>query len=255
MNSAAMTTIEQVRPTPVRVADNRIGRLLFSLRLIGDLQLKTIWQFLVPQFRTMTGDLLDVGCGEMPFRAFLPDTVRYTGIDVPQAAAFSMAGGADVREFDGRTIPFPDASFDYVLCTEVLEHAEAPEMLVAEMHRVLRPGGTLLATIPFSARVHYAPYDFQRFTRFGLQHLFAAFEQPRIDERGNDIAVIANKLIVLCARLARPSRWLPLTLLGALIVGVVASLFLCLAHLSMMLGRGSKDDPLGYAVVANRSRA
>ena len=200
----------------------------------------------------MKGDLLDVGCGEMPFRAFLPDDVRYTGIDVPQADAFSMAGGTDVHSFDGRTIPFPDASFDYILCTEVLEHAEAPEMLVAEMLRVLRPGGTLLATIPFSARVHYAPYDFQRFTRFGLQRLFAAFEAPHIEERGNDIAVIANKLIVLCARLARPSRWLPVTWLGALIVGLVGSLFLAVAHVSMLLGRGSTDDPLGYAIAAKR---
>ena len=253
MGTAAMTTTEQVRPTPVRVADDHMGRLMFSLRLIADLQLKTIWQFLAPQFRTMKGDLLDVGCGEMPFRAFLPEAVRYTGIDVPQAGAFSMAGGADVHEFDGRTIPFPDASFDHVLCTEVLEHAEDPEMLVAEMHRVLRPGGALIATIPFSARVHYAPYDFQRFTRFGLQRLFADFEQPRIDERGDDIAVIANKLIVLCARLVRPSRWLPVTLPGAILVGVVASFFLCLAHLSMMLGWGSTDDPLGYAVIATRS--
>jgi SAM-dependent methyltransferase len=171
---------------------------------------------------------------------------------VPQAGAFSMAGGADIHEFDGRKIPFPDASFDYVLCTEVLEHADAPEILVAEMHRVLRPGGTLLATIPFSARVHYAPYDFQRFTRFGLQRLFAGFEHPRIDERGNDISVIANKLIVLCARLMRPSIWLPVTLPGAMLVGLVASLFLVLAHLSLMLGQGSKDDPLGYSILATR---
>lgn len=59
----------------------------------------------------------------MPYRSFLPQAVRYTGIDVPQASAFSMQGNEEVVPFDGFSIPFPDASFDTVLCTEVLEHS------------------------------------------------------------------------------------------------------------------------------------
>ena len=65
-----------------------------------------------------------------------------------------------------RRIPFPDGHFDALLCTEVLEHAVAPEALIAEMHRVLRPGGSLVLTVPFAARVHHIPYDFHRFTRY-----------------------------------------------------------------------------------------
>ena len=62
------------------------------------------------------------------------------------------------------------------------------------MRRVLKPGGTLLATVPFSARVHYAPYDVHRFTKYALTEMFAGFEAVTIEERGNDLAVIANKL-------------------------------------------------------------
>jgi SAM-dependent methyltransferase len=254
MSTIEVVRAERVRPIPVRVSHGGTGRFLFALRQIPDLQLKTIWRFLAPHFETMQGDLLDVGCGEMPFRSLLPQGVRYIGIDVPQAVDFSMAGSADIREFDGRDIPFPDCSFDHILCTEVLEHAEDPHALIAEMHRVLRPGGILLATIPFSARVHYAPYDFSRFTKFGLSRLFAAFDAPHIEERGNDIAVIANKLIVLTARLLHPSLWSLFRVPAALLVGFAASFFLGAAHAAMAFGFGSKDDPLGYAVRAVRAR-
>jgi demethylmenaquinone methyltransferase/2-methoxy-6-polyprenyl-1,4-benzoquinol methylase len=77
----------------------------------------------------------------MPFRALLGSGAHYTGIDVSRAEAFGMRQNPDIVAFDGRAIPFPDAFFDHVLCTEVLEHAEDPSALVAEMLRVLRPGG------------------------------------------------------------------------------------------------------------------
>jgi SAM-dependent methyltransferase len=253
MNTSMTVSKEQTRPIPVRGPSGLLSHLIFKLRLVGDLQLKTIWQFLEPQFRSMQrGALLDVGCGEMPFRAFLPPGIAYTGIDVPEAREFSMSGDDDIHEFDGCSIPFPDAHFDYALCTEVLEHAEQPEVLVAEILRVLRPGGTLVATIPFSARVHYAPYDFQRYTLFGLRRLFATFEQVHIEPRGNDIAVIANKMIVLAARQLQPSFWLPIKLLIAIPLLATAAVFLALAHVAMWLDWGSKDDPLGYAITAKR---
>ncbi|MCK0533359.1 class I SAM-dependent methyltransferase [Sphingobium agri] len=182
----------------------------------------------------------------------LPEAVRYTGIDVPQASAFAMQGNDEVIPFDGFSIPFPDASFDTVLCTEVLEHSPQPMTLIAEIERVLKPGGTLIATVPFSARVHYAPYDFHRFTKYALNRMFDAFTDVQIEERGNDIAVIANKLIVVALRLSKPTRHWPLQLLLLL---PLALLFLLLAHLTMAMGGGSKDDSLGYALVAVKRRS
>jgi SAM-dependent methyltransferase len=243
---------EMVGPIPVRVADNCLGRALFAVRQLGDLQLYTIWRFLGPQFSKLNGSLIDVGCGEMPFRTMLPRHVDYHGIDVAQAIDFKMQGGKEITTFDGQKIPFADASFDNALCTEVLEHAEHPEILITEMYRVLKRGGMLLATIPFSARVHYAPYDFNRFTRHRLEQMFADFADVSIEERGNDIATIANKLIVLCARLLKPSLLLPVSILGAIVVAPVAILFLAAAHVSILANLGSRDDPLGYAIRAIR---
>jgi SAM-dependent methyltransferase len=202
----------------------------------------------------MHGAVLDVGCGEMPFRDLLPSDTRYTGLDVPRADEFGMAADREIVAFDGLHIPFPDSHFDNIICTEVLEHAEDPDGLIAEMHRVLRPGGTLVATIPYSARVHYAPYDFNRFTRYGLLRLFSKFGAPDVVERGDDLAAVANKLIVVCMRLARPS-WTLLWRLPILIfiASPAAVLALAVAHLSLWLGLGSKADPLGYGVVARKS--
>lgn len=245
---------EGFKPIPVRRPNGPLGALFYAFRLSVDLQLLTCTRFLEPRLARVDGALLDVGCGEMPFRPLLPATVHYTGLDIPQAASFGMSDHAQIVAFDGLSIPFPDNSYDVLLCTEVLEHAVDPMTLIAEMHRVLRPGGVLFATIPFAARVHHAPYDFHRFTRFRLSQLFAAFAEVQIVERGNDIAVIANKLIVLCVRLARPKRksrllWtLPLSALLA----PFAMMALLSAHLSLSLGAGSKDDPLGYGVAARK---
>jgi SAM-dependent methyltransferase len=243
---------EEFKPIPIRRSAGLLGDVRFTLRSLVDLQLLTCQRFLAPRLSRLNGALLDVGCGEMPFRMLLGPGLKYTGIDVPRADSFGMRQNPDIVDFDGRVIPFPDASFDNVLCTEVLEHVEDPTGLVAEMLRVLRPGGTLLATVPFSARVHHAPYDFHRFTRFQLTAMFRNFNRIEVDERGDDLAVIANKLIVVAARLTRPRPiyallW-RLPLFVVLVPIVLIALFV--AHLSMLFGWGSRMDPLGYGVQA-----
>ncbi|MEO6716236.1 MAG: class I SAM-dependent methyltransferase [Novosphingobium sp.] len=239
--------IEDFKPVPVDPGSGSFALFKFRLRSWADLQLLTCIRFITAHRHLLTGKLLDVGCGQMPFRHLLPPGTNYTGIDIPDAGRFGMGKHADIVEFDGTTIPFPDNHFDTVMCTEVLEHAVQPEALIAEMHRVLRPGGSLVLTVPFAARVHHVPYDFHRFTRYRLAQMFAAFGAVQIEERGNDLAVIANKIIVATIRQLRPLRS-PL-----LLIGVPASLAsLAIAHLALWLGWGSKLDPLGYGLIARK---
>jgi SAM-dependent methyltransferase len=245
-----MEVVEEFKPIPVRRNAGVIGGLAFAGRMLVDLQLLTCTRFLAPQLAGMLGRVLDVGCGEMPFRSLLPEAANYTGVDIPAADDFGMRRHPEILDFDGCSIPFPDASFDYILCTEVLEHADDPTALISEMYRVLKPGGTLAATVPFSARVHHAPHDHYRFTRYRLARMFGAFGEVLIEERGDDLAVIANKLIVVCMRLATPSR--PWRLPALLLAVPAAGLALLLAHLSLRFGWGSKDDPLGYGILARK---
>lgn len=253
MTGTANTHTEHFKPIPLRFGSSFNSRVAFKMRCFVDLQLGTIWRFLGPKLSTLRGNLLDVGCGEMPYRTFLPVDVDYVGIDVPQAGAFNMSGNEEVIPFDGYSVPFSDAAFDTVLCTEVLEHSPEPALLIAEIERVLKPGGKLIATVPFSARVHYAPYDYHRFSPYALAAMFRTFTDVQIEERGNEIAVIANKLIVLTIRMLKPSLSMLLRVPLVLLLLPLCVTFLLIAHVALALSFGSKDDCLGYSISARKA--
>ncbi|MGB5745109.1 MAG: glycosyltransferase, partial [Sedimenticolaceae bacterium] len=122
------------------------------------------------------GVLLDVGCGQMPYKpVFLTadsKVKRYIGLDF--AVNPIHENQPDLVWEDGR-IPLEDASIDSALCTEVLEHCPDPDAVLAEIARVLRPGGYLLFTVPFLWPLHEVPYDHYRYTPFALRrHLTRA---------------------------------------------------------------------------------
>jgi len=116
----------------------------------------------------LAGEVLDVGCGRKPYQ-HLTRATRYVGVDIDTPATRALAA-ADFY-YDGRTLPFPDASFDTVLCSQVLEHVFTPEAFLREIHRVLRPGGALLLATPFVWDEHEQPQDFGRYSSFGLKDL------------------------------------------------------------------------------------
>lgn len=84
-----------------------------------------------------------------------------------------------------------DSSIDALFCVEVLEHVGRPEAAVAELRRVLRPGGCLIGSTPFLLGIHDAPNDYHRFTRYGLQRLFRDFEEIELRERNGYFAAAA----------------------------------------------------------------
>jgi len=72
---------------------------------------------------------------------------------------------------DLAAIPVEDERFDHVLLTQVLEHIPEPAKVLAELHRVMKPGATLWLTAPFFYTEHERPYDYFRYTRYGLRYL------------------------------------------------------------------------------------
>jgi len=114
------------------------------------------------------GSVLDVGCGSKRLRAHLPFDVAYTGIDA--------AGSPDVRvDIAKETYPFPDESFDFVLCNAVLEHVADPEHVMREIVRVLKKGGRAYVSVPFLQPYHPDPEDYRRFTHHGLVQFVERF--------------------------------------------------------------------------------
>lgn len=103
-------------------------------------------------FFSFDGKFLDVGCGMGGVFAALPDHPQQErfGIDFSDVAlevVRSRSKGTFLKG-DVRTMPFNDRFFDRVLCTETLEHVDGPEQVIAEIARVLKPGGKVLITVP-----------------------------------------------------------------------------------------------------------
>ena len=109
--------------------------------------------------------VLDVGCGFRPYEPFFrPHASEYVGVDRDNPAA-DLQGTVEA-------LPVADGSFDVVLCTQVLEHADDPAAAVRELARVVAPGGRVLASTHGTAVYHPAPNDYWRWTHTGLEQLF-----------------------------------------------------------------------------------
>jgi SAM-dependent methyltransferase len=110
--------------------------------------------------------LLDVGCGSLPYAPLFEGHVsEYVGLDFVDNPLAQLRGPAE-------QLPVADASFDVVLCTQVLEHCDDPARVVAELRRVTRPGGRVLASTHGVQTYHPSPVDYWRWTHAGLELLF-----------------------------------------------------------------------------------
>jgi SAM-dependent methyltransferase len=128
-----------------------------------------------PAILDLAGDvagrrILDAGCGSGPLFAALRDRgAIVTGIDsstkMLQLARQRLGAGADLRLADlGRPLPFPDGAFDDVVASLVLHYLEDWTAPLAELRRVLMPGGRLIASVdhPFASQLQAGP-DFDYF--------------------------------------------------------------------------------------------
>lgn len=123
--------------------------------------------------KTVTGTLpsgavLDYGCGGSPYRFLFPGSTYHR-------ADFMGFSGLDYTFGEDSRIDAPDARYDLVLSTQVLEHVRRPRGYLQEAHRLLRPNGRLLLSTHGTFHDHGCPHDYQRWTSDGLQlHLTQA---------------------------------------------------------------------------------
>ena len=128
----------------------------------------SLFTSVVPKLQNnVEGDVLDVGCGQMPFRIHLEHRFRsYEGLDCERRSPHTkyISDAQDMSEI-------ADESYDTVISICVLEHLSRPALALSEMRRVCRTGGSVIVCVPFLARFHEVPHDYWRFTSYALAAL------------------------------------------------------------------------------------
>ena len=152
-----------------------------------------------------SGDVLDIGCGNKPYRElFNSNIASYTGCDVIQ----SSGNKVDVI-CEATNLLFDNVRFDTVFSTQVMEHVSDPATMLQEANRVLKPGGMAIFSIPMCWELHEEPYDFFRFTKYGLDALFtrAGFEITPIKANGGKWAAISQLNLNMVYSSFRKRKW------------------------------------------------
>jgi len=141
----------------------------------------------------ITGKTLDIGCGTKPYESLFK-SCEYIGLEIDNEAN-RKTKKADYY-YDGHRFPFDREIFQSVVVNEVFEHVFNPDEFLDEINRVLKPGGVVLMTMPFVWDEHEQPFDFARYSSFGIKalmerHGFIIEEQRKSLD---DIRVIAQML-------------------------------------------------------------
>ncbi len=152
--------------------------------------------------------VLDVGAGSAPYRALFAHC-DYKTQDFAQLKDNQLRhGGYAPIDFvsEADAIPVPDASFDVIICTEVLEHVPEPIAVVREFGRILAPGGRLILTAPLGSGVHQEPYHFYGgYTPYWYRRFLqeAGFDSIAVTANAGTLRHIAQETIRL-VRMTRP---------------------------------------------------
>jgi SAM-dependent methyltransferase len=138
--------------------------------------------------------VLDVGAGDAPYRELFSHadyrTTEWSESPHEGAIRTDLVGPAEA-------LPLEDAVADVVLLTQVLEHVPRPRAVLTELRRVLKPGGWLHLTAPLVWEVHEAPYDFFRYTGYGLQAMLedVGFVHVEVAPRNGSLTTLAQLLV------------------------------------------------------------
>ena len=178
---------------------------------------------------TLDGSILDVGSGNRRYDGLMK--IRPTSVDIIADQKNDIGAG------DINALPFGDATFQNIVCFEVLEYVATPEKATSELNRVLVPGGTLILSVPFMYKPHG---DKLRYTENHLRSLFEKFSFVDIRPIGNAYSVILDVIYTLIKHVSfSPVRYL------------LSALYFPFALFLSSESRGTRH-PSGYFVVAKK---
>lgn len=158
--------------------------------------------------KQMSGVVYDLGCGTRPYEKDIRRTATdYIGVDWSNTYHEMQA---DIIADINQRLPVADSVANTVVSFQVLEHLHEPQTMLDEAFRILREGGNIVLTVPFQWSVHEPPYDYCRYTRYGLEYMLAkaGFVDIEVQEVGGFWTMWFLKLNYQTARIVRGPRHL-----------------------------------------------
>jgi SAM-dependent methyltransferase len=198
--------------------------------------------------------MVDLGCGEAPYKEFFLQYVdKYIGVDWTNSYHDIKA---DVISDLNDKIALPNEFADVVISISVMEHLHNPEGFLNESYRILKDGGVFILQVPFQWWVHEEPYDYFRYTPYGLNYLLekAGFREIDIYPTGGFFTMWLLKLNYFLARLLR-NRYTTKLKLDNILYYLLAPIFVfnqLIAILLDQLDRKKYLESAGYWVVAKK---
>ena len=171
------------------------------------------------------GRVIDLGCGTAPYKEdILTVADEYIGVDWEKS--YHNTSKVDVQADLTKRLPFDDEYADTVVSFQVMEHLPEPSFFLSECYRILKSEGNLFITVPFMWHVHEAPYDYYRYTRYGLEYLLKknGFVDIDIKENTGFWQMWILKFNYHTSRFARgPLRyfWIPIWWLGQILAPIL----------------------------------
>jgi SAM-dependent methyltransferase len=130
--------------------------------------------------------IADIGGGRSPYYDWFSDCCStFITVDTPESLPQNEMRPLIQKAGFAENIPIEDESVDIVLCNQVLEHVLDAEQSTREIHRILKPGGLFIGSVPHVSPIHLEPYDFRRFTELGMEKLLDDHGFTQIALEGN----------------------------------------------------------------------
>lgn len=190
------------------------------------------------------GKLLDCGCGDVPYYGIYQSRVQAVTCIDWRASVHGKTHIDQEVDLNG-ALPFAAGSFDTVLLADVLEHLAEPTRLLAELARVLAPGGKLLVMVPFLYNIHEQPHDYYRYTRFALERLLSGADLRQVELFA--FGGYPDVLLDLLAKGLSPNRLLCRAFLFCVLWSMRTSPY------QRWRAKTRERFPLGYCCVAQKS--
>ena len=201
--------------------------------------------------------VLDAGAGEAPYK----NLFRHAQYESADFEKIKKTYSSTTYVCDLKSIPVEDARFDFIIFNQVMEHLPEPKLVLNELHRVLKSGGKMIYTGPLFYEEHEQPFDFYRYTQFGLRYLFSTteFSILRLDWLEGYFGTVGYQLGSMARHLPWKPRQIGAGIAGYSLAPVLAFLKFGFATMSVFFHRletrakyTNSGYPKNYVVIATK---